>query len=57
MKFSADKKEISSFINLYFENNGTDNSSVVLQRFTEITNEEFLDNRADFIKNEIQILW
>ena len=55
MKFSADKKEISSFINLYFENNGTDNSSVVLQRFTEITNEEFLDNRADFIKNEIQI--
>ena len=55
MNFFADKKEISSFINLYFENKGSDDGSVALGRFTEITNEEFLDNRADFIKNEVQI--
>lgn len=55
MNFSADKKEISSFINLYFENKVSEDSSVALERFTETTNEEFLDNRANFIKNEIQI--
>lgn len=55
MNFSADKKEISSFINLYFENKNSDDSSVTLDRFTETTNEDFLDNRANFIKNEVQI--
>lgn len=55
MNFSADKKEISSFINLYFENKNSDDSSVTVERFTETTNEEFLDNRANFIKNEVQI--
>ena len=55
MKFSTDKKEISSFINLYFENKGSDDSYVVLERFTETTHEDFLDRRADFIKNEVQI--
>lgn len=55
MNFSADKKEISSFINLFFENKVSEDCSVALQRFTETTNEEFLDNRANFIKNEIQI--
>lgn len=55
MNFSADKKEISSFINLYFEKKDSDDTSVVLERFTETTNEEFLDNRANFIINEVQI--
>lgn len=55
MNFSADKKEISSFINLYFESKCSEDSSVALERFTETTNEDFLDNRADFIKDEVQI--
>ena len=55
MNFSADKKEISSFINLYFENKSSYEISVTLKRFTETTNEDFLDNRANYIKNEVQI--
>ncbi len=55
MNFSADKKEISSFINLYFENKSSYEISVTLKRFTEKTNEDFLDNRANYIKNEVQI--
>lgn len=55
MNFSADKKEISSFINLYFENKGSYETSVTLRRFLETTNEDFLDNRADYIKKEVQI--
>lgn len=55
MNFSADKKEISSFINLYFENKGSYEASVTLKRFTETTNEDFLDNRANYIKKEVQI--
>lgn len=55
MNFSTDKKEISSFINLYFEKKESDDNSVILKRFTEKTNEDFLDKRANYIKNEVQI--
>lgn len=55
MNFSSDKKEIFSFINLYFDKKSTNDNSVVLERFTEKTNEDFLDNRAGFIKNELNI--
>ena len=54
MNFQADKMEISDFINLSFDKANLEDNSVVLSRFTENTNEEFLDKRADFIKTEIQ---
>ena len=54
MNLQADKMEISDFINLSFDKANLEDNSVVLSRFTENTNEEFLDKRADFIKTEIQ---
>ena len=54
MNFQADKMEISDFINLTFDKANLEDNSVVLSRFTENTNEEFLNKRADFIKTEIQ---
>ena len=54
MNFQADKKEISDIINLSFDKADLQDNSVVLTRFIENTNEEFLDNRAEFIKTEVQ---
>ena len=54
MNFQADKKEISDIINLSFDKAYLQDNSVVLTRFIENTNEEFLDNRAEFIKTEVQ---
>lgn len=54
MNFQADKKEISDFINLSFNKADLRDNSVVLSRLTEKTGEEFLDNRGEFIKSEVQ---
>ena len=54
MNFSADKKEISRFIDLFFKNTKLENSLIALKRFTIKINDDFLDKRADFIKSEVQ---
>ena len=53
MNFQADKMEISDFINRTFQKADLNDNSVVLDRFSIPMNEDFLDNRAAFIKNEI----
>ncbi len=54
MNFNVDKKEISAFINLSFDKAETLDNFVVLKRFTKKTDEEFLNDRADFINIEVQ---
>ena len=53
MKFTTDKKEISDFILAASLKSGRISDSL-LNRFTEETNENFLDERAKFIKEELK---
>ena len=55
MNFTNDKKEITDFINASIEHEDLTDNSYVLKLFTEKTNEEFLNQRADYIKKEVLI--
>ena len=51
--FNTDKKEIADFINSS-GCNGDKENSFLLEKFTEKTDEQFLDDRADFILTNLE---
>ncbi len=55
MNFTEDKKEITDFINASINQADLTDNSFVLNHFTEKTDEEYLNQRAEFIKSEVLI--
>ncbi len=55
MNFASDKKEITDFINASIDQADLTDNSFVLKLFTEKTDEDYLNQRADFIQSEVLI--
>lgn len=54
MNWKVDKKEIVDFINAAIDEPSVLDIETCINRFTEYTDEDYLDNRAEFIRKELE---
>ena len=52
--FGVDKKEIIDFINSLFSNSRSSNSTAIIDKITQKTNEDYLNDRADYLYCEFK---